>query len=77
MQIVIRLIVLVRGYEVLSNGSLPVKEWLYKEDPDKEAARVAIEWINKEKRQMHVEGIIKVIYEDKKDITKLVKQQID
>jgi hypothetical protein len=74
MQVVIKLVVSVRGYEVLSNGSFPVNERLFKENPDKVAARVASEWITEMKREVEVEDIIKVVYNDDKNITELVKE---
>lgn len=74
MRIVIRRIILVRGYPVLSNGEFPVKERAYKEDPDQAAAKIASKWIDQSKREMDVDGIVKVLYDGEKDITELVKE---
>jgi hypothetical protein len=67
MQITIRIIY--KGYSsrLMRRGSFPVNSKLFKEDPIKEAARVACEWIKQIRRESHIEEIIEVNYDEDKD----------
>jgi hypothetical protein len=73
MHITIRIIY--KGYSsrLMQRASFPVNAFEFEINPDKEAARVANEWIKQIRREIHVEEILEVIYDDNKDITELVK----
>jgi hypothetical protein len=66
--------VIYKGYSsrLMQRASFPVNPFEFEIDPDKEAARVANQWINQIRREIHVEKILEVIY-DNKDITNLCK----
>jgi hypothetical protein len=57
----------------MQRGSFPVNPFEFEINPDKEAARVANEWIKQIRRENHVEKILEVNYDDNKDITELCK----
>lgn len=74
MNITIRIIY--KGYEarIMRRGSFPVDPFEFKVDPNKEAARVAYEWVNQIRREGHISEIIEVVYDQDKDMTELVKE---
>lgn len=57
----------------MQRGSLPVNMTQFKKDTNKEAARVAFEWIKQIRREAYVSEIVEVIYNDNHDITELVR----
>ncbi|QNG60402.1 hypothetical protein H4O14_02425 [Bacillus sp. PAMC26568] len=75
MIIVIKLHYFVNGMKNLQQGEFRVHVRKYKEDPDKEAARIAYEWFRKVKRDFIYDvTLYKVLYNEK-DITELVKEK--
>lgn len=74
MEIVIRIIVQTRGIRSMSAGSFLVNQRLFREDANKEAAKVAYQWIKQVKKEMDVDVIEKVIYNGDNDITELVRE---
>jgi hypothetical protein len=74
MKVTIRLIYLSWGGEILRAGSFLVNERLFQVDPNKEAAKVAKQWIKEIKHEHEIAEILKVVYDGSKDITELVKE---
>lgn len=58
----------------MQRGSFPINPFEFKVEPDKEAARVAMEFLKMIRKEGHIEEIIEVVYNDDKDITELVKE---
>lgn len=67
--------ILYKGYSsrLMQRGSFPINQFEFEINPDKEAARVANEWIKQIRREVHINEILEVIYDDNKDITDLCK----
>lgn len=57
---------------VLQQGYFKTKAWLYKENPDKEAARVAKEFVRQIKRDNPYEITITEVTYENNDITHLI-----
>lgn len=74
MNIIIRIIYQGSAAKLMQRGSFPVNTKRFKENADQEAARVAFEWLKQIKREMHVNGIVEVVYDGEKNITELVKK---
>jgi ribosomal protein L25 (general stress protein Ctc) len=73
MNITIRIIY--KGYtsRIMQRGEFRVNAYPYKQNPHQEAARVAFAWLQRIRREAHVEEIIEVVYNDDNDITELVR----
>lgn len=77
MQIVIKLHYFVNGMKNLQQGEFRVNVRKYKEDPDKEAARIAYKWFHELRREFIYElRLHKVLYNGI-EITELVKEAIE
>lgn len=60
--------------KLLQKASFPVNTYKFKQDPNKEAARVAYEWWKFVKREMSYRvRITEVTYNEGNDITELVR----
>lgn len=74
MQISIRIIYR-SDSRLMQKASFPVNIKLFKEDPAKEAARLAYEWWKQIKKKMSYRAEIEsVVYNEEIDITELVRQ---
>ena len=75
MNVLISVMLDIEGYPVRRRGSFRVRDADFKKDPDWSAAIQAYEWIQEQKQEhgRRIE-IIQVTYNEKNDITKLVKQ---
>lgn len=74
MQIVIALHYFVNGVKTLRQGEFRVNIRNYEEDPDKEAARIAYDWLRKVRREyIYKVNFYKSLYNGI-DITEEVKQ---
>lgn len=75
MNIKIEVYLIANNSRFMQAGSFTVRTAAYKQDPNKEAARVARDWIKQIKRgMMYPIEIIKVFYDGKNDITELCKE---
>lgn len=68
--------IIYKGYtsRIMRNAEFPVDPFEFEINPDKEAAGVAYEWYMQIRREQHVKEIISVEYNEKHDITELVKE---
>lgn len=73
MNITIRIIY--QGYtsRIMRRAEFKVNMKRFNEDPDQEAARVAMDFLKMIRKEGHIEGIIEVVYNDDKNITEIVK----
>lgn len=60
--------------KILQRGEFSVNAQRFNMDPDREASRVAMEFLELIRRESHVSEIEKVIFNGDHDITELVKQ---
>lgn len=59
----------------LRRGEFYIKDWAFKNDPDGEAARIALDFFKLVRRESLAEvKLEKIIYNSEHDITDLVKQ---
>jgi hypothetical protein len=63
-----------QGYstKIMRGGSFPVNIRRFKDNPEREAARIAFEWMKEIRKEGHIEEILKVTYDEDHDITDLV-----
>jgi hypothetical protein len=73
---IINIKIIYRGYtsRILRDADFPVDPFEYEIDPNKEAARITLQWLKQIRREGHIDHIISVIYNSDKDITELVKE---
>ncbi|MEH7442765.1 hypothetical protein V7201_10715 [Bacillus sp. JJ1122] len=75
MNITIDLYLIANDTNFSQRGSFPVRVTPFKQDPHKEAARVAGEWLRRIRRDMtYPVGIRRVVYNGDQDITELFNE---
>lgn len=72
MQILIAIDFTGRESEMGRAGSFPVDPFEFSIDPDREAARVAYQWVLKIRQEIDVTKINQVTYNETNDITQLI-----
>lgn len=59
--------------DITRKGNFPINIYKFKQNGDRTAAEVALNWINKIRNEEHIGEILKVTYNKDHDITELVK----
>lgn len=75
MRITIEIYYIVNGCRSMRKADFPVNMRGYKEDSDKEAARISYEWIKQIRKDHRYDvGVTMVIYNNENDITDRIKK---